>query len=133
MPIIIVFSLPWVLADMRTRKIGWRIWHETTEGRRKAWSSAYDLADPTALTEITVVNAVRFLDEKFMQFMNWFLGKREQVRRGRAATTLLRVFNHLGYYLGYLLIIKRAILGLISVGDIVFYTRLIYRLSYYFT
>lgn len=128
-PLVIVFSIPWVVLDIRMRVSDWKFYFDTTDERRKAWASAYHLTDPTNLNEISVINASSFLSNKFTSFMDWQFNTRRGIRKGRAFAGFLSVSKQVSYLTGYFLVIQRALLGTISVGRIVFYTDLITRLS----
>lgn len=100
----------------------WQISDKNTEERRKSWETRAFLADPESLDEISLVGAYKFLDSKFKNFYDYYIGGYKKILKADSLTTfgvdLLNLFVVLG---GSVQVFLMAFRKEISIGETTFF------------
>lgn len=123
-PLIILVSIPYVFFDRYMRMKIYKFDYENTENRRKAGSSAANLASVNMLQEIISTGALNYLDEKYIKFQNWINKIFVKIgTQGRIGGYIFGFLTDVVILYGYILIFLRLIEKTISVGSVIFWMR----------
>jgi ABC-type multidrug transport system fused ATPase/permease subunit len=129
-PLILLGTIPGMLHDKKYRKLIWKFEYDTTEPRRKAYSTSGDLSSLTMLSEILINKAVTYLDKKFKTYTEGYIKSRTDIeKKWFGGNYKWGVLNDLTVYLGYIGIFTKAITKQITIGDVYFQTRVIQKLG----
>lgn len=121
---ILVFFIFKFLNNSRFVNGLWKIHLDSTEERRKAYTSINYLADPTYLKEILSSSGISLLRNKFTDFINWYNKGYRKIRSKWAVFENLHVLiDALLYGTGILLLIQKVLFKNISIGTFTFYLR----------
>lgn len=127
-PIVVLIALPYYFNDRKYRGIAYKFIFDETHNSRMADMSAGDLANPVKLNEISILNALKFLDVKFFDYKYWHMKVRAKIQRD------WRLFNHsfafmsdLATYWGFVVVFAQLLKKTITVGDVTFRTNLLSR------
>ena len=100
----------------------WQISDKNIEERRKSWETRASLADPEALDEISLVGAYKFLDKKFKDFFDYFIGGYKKIIKADALTTfVVDLLNLLVVLGGSVQVFLMAFRKEISIGQTTFF------------
>ncbi len=119
---IILVSVPYLIKDKELRKNQYKFRIENTEGDRVSWWVGSDLTSPQNLQEISITNAFSWMDNKFSSFRNWFDDVR--IKMSQDFATFSHIFFGLRDFViiyGYVIIFKKFLGGLLSIGSISFW------------
>ncbi len=129
-PVVIFAALPAMLHDKKQRSNFWSFVRSTTEKSRHAWSNTWWLNDPQKLQEITTVQAVSFLDNRYWKFINWNYAKVKKIyNKWYFHNESLRILSIFAYFFSYVHILSKLALNKLTVGAVFFNIRLVERLS----
>lgn len=122
--LILIASIPYMAVDRIYRKKIYKFSYENTEINRKMSTVGWTLTDTLSLQEILTTSSFKFLDKLFIDFRKWYTDIEVSILNSwtnwENFFELLRSFIIL---FGYLKIIEKAILKIISVGDVTFLFR----------
>ena len=102
----------------------WRLSRDYTEERRNAWDSVMYLAQPSSLKEVVLSGGVDFLRNKFLAYINWYVGVFKRVRtRWAIWEGVHSVSDLLSLGAGIIFLIQKFIENVFSLGTFTFYIR----------
>ncbi len=100
----------------------WQTSDKNIQERRKVGRISYQLSDPLLIGEISIVGAFKYLDNKYVNFYNYYNDEIKKIIRQDSITTfLVDVLNVFAVIGGYLQVFKMAIDRKISIGDTTFF------------
>lgn len=121
LPVLIVLAIPITIAIRRYNREDWKFEFENTELKRKANTSAAMLMEVQPLQEIFITGAYHYIDKKFSEFADWWNMRKLALRRKWLSYELLfDTLNDIGTFVGYILLIERTLVKVISIGDLTF-------------
>jgi len=123
-PLLVIYALIRFLPDRYFSKqdFNWQV--ENTESSRKARMLSNILADPKELLEIKINSAYNFLDNKVRSFYDWYnAGMIKIIRNTHTTNFSLGIGQSIFGIAGYFVIIRKTILGALTVGDMLFQFR----------
>jgi ATP-binding cassette subfamily B protein len=121
-PAIVLSLVPYVLYDKKYRGMLYKFDFDNTEDARKAGWSALGLRDPRDLLEISITNAFRFFDKKYMQFQEWALRKRMLIiQQWNSGNYICGIFGDIFLFMGYIKVFAGLLARTISVGRVTYY------------
>jgi ATP-binding cassette subfamily B protein len=113
----VIFSFP----AKHSRKKDWELQVEDAPQRRIHWRSANSLSDKDDLKEISITGAFEFLDKKFTTYFTNFVNKWWDIRKKKGLVTgIFILLDSILLIIGYGLLLKNAILGILSIGGLSF-------------
>lgn len=128
--LIVLFSIPRLIARMVLGKRNYGLWEENAEVRRDYNDTGHYLKSEKYLQEIRVYNLIPFLRERFVKLFDNFLNKQLRLEKKRfIAGILVDAISVIGYAIAIFMLSKEVILGVISIGIFTFYLSAIGRIT----
>jgi ATP-binding cassette subfamily B protein len=122
--LIIIFNIPNYLIDRKYMGKIWGYHRDTTEERRSARTSSGILLDSSKLHEINISQAFGYLDKHFKKYADKTLKfYREVYKKWFSWSYLQDNLSDIIIFIGYVLIFKNLLKGLISIGTTTFQIR----------
>ena len=125
-PLLIVFSIPRMIIEIRHLNKVWKLELDTTEESRKAWWNADILRSTNTLAEVTTTSSFNYFDKKFKGFVHGYIKKFKRIYDSwYLSGFFLSLFSTIVIFGGYYVLLQRFILGIITVGTFTFQIRAI--------
>ena len=123
----VVFGLAvliqWLINQKFIREI-WILSRDTTEDRRKSITTANLLADPASLKELIITKGQKYLSDKFEKYVQFVTQKMSHIRSRWAMWNIAgEIIDAAGFGYGILLVFKRLVSRIITVGQLTFEIR----------
>lgn len=120
---LVLFVIKYLNNSRYIKKI-WQLNRDSTEDRRNAQDSSYDLISPNSLKELILSGGVDFLREKYVKFNDWYINAFGNLRSKWVVWEIIHTISDLivmGF--GIFLLVERTIVGSLSIGVFTFYFR----------
>lgn len=115
--------LQWMINQRFIRKI-WILNRDTTEIRRRASQTLNALTDPVWLKELIITKGNKYLSNKYEDYFGWYFQKVKNIRISQSKWNIFNeIIDGAGLGFGIILILKRLVQGLISIGQLTFEIR----------
>ncbi|MEK7594962.1 MAG: ABC transporter ATP-binding protein [Patescibacteria group bacterium] len=128
--LVVVANIPYFFIDRKYRLLIWKFIIKNTENNRRNSSNIAYLTTPRELHEVYVNNAFEFLSRKYLQFAEWYKKANLEIQKKWYVFNFSALFlPELAVLIGLVNIFKQAISGLLSVGQLTFYFRMLNEVS----
>jgi ATP-binding cassette, subfamily B, bacterial len=119
--VLIVAVLPSFLGEMHFTSLEYALVSRWTPERRRLDYLRYVGASDETAKEVHIFGLAPWLVERYRRLAERFYGenKRLSIRKG-SASTALSIVGTLGYYIAYIIILVRAVHGIITLGSLIF-------------
>lgn len=123
-PILAVYTILTFIPENYFMKKDFRWQVNNTEGMRKMRQSSFILTEPSELQEVNINNSFKFFDDKYSEFVEWYLeGFIKIIRSSQIVRFMMDFLGKFITIYGYIIIVSQALLGTISIGSVLFYIR----------
>lgn len=121
--VLIIAAIPSLILNKTMIDRLWKIDKDTTVLNRRGWNMSYMISNPASLKEVKLLNAYEYLKKYFLEYANTFFNMRKGVY---TQWSLIGIIFDLIYgvliLIGIYFVIDSALNGLISIGQIAFFT-----------
>lgn len=101
----------------------YNLWVDTTADRRRSWWDHGLVTDPEALQELLITGGDKFFKSRFLGYWDNFRKLELQIKKKNfISSVILEQLENVVVVMSWLFAFRQAIAGLISIGDIAFFT-----------
>lgn len=129
-PLFILVTAISAFIDQKGIRSLWILDRETTEKRRSFWFTASRLADPNDLKELLLTGGYKLLRQKYDDFVKYIMGETIAIRKKWLWKIMaVDLLQTIAMGIGFLALLQKTLLGLISIGDLTFQFRMLTTFS----
>jgi len=119
--IIILVNIPETIIDRSFSKKAWKFSIETTEKVRLTGRNGSDISTSSSLQEILINNSFMFFRDKYFQYRMWRNSKLDKINEDSDKISVVTdTVDNIVIFSGLVLILKNALSGIISIGQVSF-------------
>lgn len=128
--IVVIFSFPDFITDLIFGRAKYGVWDGDTEVRRKYWEFQHYLRSSRYLKEVKTFASRNFLLRQFKELLLEFQDNQLKIERKRFVTnSSLSLLAGLSFGLIYFVVIRKVLIGEITIGSFTFYIASVRALS----
>lgn len=102
----------------------WVVNRDSTEERRKTYSSLNTLSNPSSLKELILSQGTRYLHTKTNNYIDWVVGKVSDIRKKWSSWQFINlILDSTVFGYGIIIILQRLVEKIISIGQLTFEIR----------